>query len=64
MSKVVSFRLSEKDWRALEDEAKSIPSSPGEHVKYWWLERENALQDMYDSGYNQCKRDNGIVTKK
>ena len=64
MSKVISFRLSEKEYHALDAEAESIPSRPAEHVKYWWLERENALQDMFDRGYNQCKRDYGIVIKK
>jgi len=35
-----------------------------EHVKYWWLNREEALHDMFDSGYAQCKRDYRIVTNK
>jgi len=64
MSKVVSFRLAEKEWNALKAEADSIPSRPAEHVKYWWLNREEALQDMFDTGYGQCKRDHGIITKK
>ena len=64
MSKVISFRLSDKEWQALKTEADSIPSRPAEHVKYWWLNREEALQDMYDTGYNQCKHDYGIAANK
>jgi hypothetical protein len=64
MSKVVSYRLSEKDWKILKEEADSIPSSPGEHAKFWWLERNNSLRDSFDSGYEQCKRDYGMAPKK
>ena len=57
MTKTISFRVSDKEYRTLKEEADSIPSSLSAHMKYWIMIRNEALEESYQQGLRDAKKD-------
>jgi len=56
MTKVISFRVSDKQHQDLMEEAASIPRTLSKHMKDWILNRNEILQDEYNHGVEACKK--------